>query len=199
MRIPVLVSSAVLMSLPWATCLAQTPRTKLPAQQFQITDCSATVQANVEGATYIVMNELSFGPNDCIDVTASGVTINLNGNELFGGCCTGISISKGAIGVHLLGPGTIGGFGLDYGIHDMGNLAVIESLTTTAQSFSGIFLDTVQGSIVKDVTVGGSLGTNDGTSGGIQLTDTNHCVVEHSVANGNGLAFTCAGCHSVVY
>jgi hypothetical protein len=192
MRILVLVASAILMSLSSATCLAQASRTKLPAQQFQITDCSTTVQANVEGATYTVMNELSFGPNDCIDVTASGITINLNGNELRGGCsCSGISVSKSAIGVHILGPGTIGGV-LDYAIHDMGNLAVIESLTTTAQSFSGIFLDTVQGSIVKEVTVGGSLGTNDGTSGGIQLTDTNHCVVERSMANGNGLPFTCA-------
>ncbi len=141
-----------------------------------------------------MMNELLFGPNDCLDVTASGITINLNGNELFAGycSCTGISISKSAIGVHPLGPGTIGGIGLDYGIHDMGNLAVIENVTSATQRFSGIFLDTVQGSIVKDVTVGSSLGRNDGTSGGIQLTDTNHCVVEHSVANGNGQPFPCA-------
>jgi parallel beta-helix repeat protein len=76
----------------------------------------------------------------------------------------------------------------------MGNFAVIESVTVNATSTAGIFLDAVQGSVVKRVTVEGSRGPASTalTSGGIQLWDTSHCVVENSVANHNGEPYICA-------
>jgi hypothetical protein len=189
-----LVSVILLFSA--LTCSAQNSGTNVPSQKFQITDCSSSVLANVAGATYTVMNDLAFTANDCIDVTASGVTINLNGYMLTGvPCsCSGISISKGAIGVHVLGKGFISGRGPQYGIHDMGSFALIENLGIGSEGNAGIFLDKVQGSIVKRVTVGGALGGSVPywTSGGIQLSDTNHCIVENSISSGNGQPFTCA-------
>jgi hypothetical protein len=194
---PVVLSGAAILVLIWGTaCLAQTSRATVLAPQFQITDCSSPVQANVAGATYTVMNDLSFAPNDCIDVTAAGITINLNGHVLTASpcSCSGVSVARDAIGTHILGGGTISGRGPEYGIHDMGSFAVIENVMVNSQSYSGIFLDAVQGSIVKAVTVQNSLGTAGSyeTSGGIQLSDTNHCVVEDSVATYNGQPFTCS-------
>jgi hypothetical protein len=191
MRNATVGSASIVLLFSWTTCLAQNPRAHVPSQQFQVTDCSSPVQANVPGATYTVMNDLSFAPNDCIDVTASGITINLNGHALTASpcSCSGVSISKGAIAVHVLGGGTISGRGPEYGIHDMGNFALIENVVVTSQGYAGIFLDTVEGSVVKGVKV-----IVDGAgelSGGIQLSDSNHCIVEDSDASGNGVAFSC--------
>jgi hypothetical protein len=179
-----LVVVSIILLVSWTTCMGQNPRTNLPSQQFQIADCSVPFQANVAGATYTVTQDLSFAPNDCIDVTASGITINLNGHTLSATpCgCTGISISKGAIGVHILGGGTIGGRGLNYSIHDMGSFALIENVTSLSQSTAGIFLDAVEGSVVNGVNVSEAFGRG----GGIQLLDTDHCLVENSIANYNG-------------
>lgn len=176
--------------------VAQRSETNTPAQQFSITDCSTPVQANVAGATYTVMNDLSFATGDCIDVTASGITVNLNEHILTASpcSCSAVSISKGAIGVHVLGGGSIEGRGPLYGVHDMGNFALIENVTVDSQSDVGIFLDKVQGSVVNAVTVIGTLGgaSTYWTSGGIQLSDTDHCVVKNSTASANGLPFTCS-------
>lgn len=196
MRNATLFLAPVVLLFSGISCLAQNAGAKVSSQQFQITDCSSPVQANVAGATYTVMNDLSFGPNDCIDVTASGITINLNGRALtaFPCLCSGVSISKGAIGVHVLGGGTISGRGTEFGIHDMGNFALIENVTVSSEGNAGIFLDTVQGSIVNGVTVTSTLGGIPySTSGGIQLSDTQRCVVENSIASNNGVAFSCEG------
>jgi hypothetical protein len=138
-----------------------------------------------------VTQDLYFGGSgDCIDVTASGITINLNGHMLsaYPCNCTGISISKGSSGVHILG-GSISGRGPNYGIHDMGDAALIENVTVGIAGTDGIFLDAVRGSVVNGVNVNGVAGHQ---SAGIQLLDTDHCLVEHSIANHNGLA-NCEG------
>lgn len=196
MRNATLCLASIILLISARASLAQNPRPNAPPQQFQITDCSTPVQANVAGAIYTVMNDLSFTENDCIDVTASGVTINLSEYTLTGvPCsCSGISISKGAIGVHVAGKGVISGRGPLYGIHDMGDFALIENVSVESGSYAGVFLDKVQGSVVNHVLVGGTLGgaVPYWTNGGIQLSDTNHCVVENSMAIGNGVPFTCA-------
>jgi hypothetical protein len=186
MRNTKLCMASIILLVSWTTGLAQNPRTSNPGQQLQVTDCSVPFQANVAGATYTVMQDLFFAPNDCIDVTASGITINLNGHALNATpcSCVGVNISKGAIGVHILGGGTIGGRGPNYAIHDMGDFALIENVTVASQSATGIFLDGVQGSVVKGVNVSGVFGPG----AGIKLLDTNRCVVENSVASNNGSA-----------
>jgi hypothetical protein len=189
------VFCAILMLFSCSLCVAQNAGAGASSQQIQITDCSNPFQANVAGATYTVMNDLSFAPGDCIDVTASGITINLNGHTLtaYPCSCSAVSIAKGAIGTHVLGGGTISGRGPEYGIHDMGNFALIENVTVNSQSYAGIFLDTVEGSVVKAVTVTGTFGgaIPYWTNGGIQLSDTQRCVVENSSSSNNGVPFSC--------
>jgi len=162
--------------------IAQTTPVLMPAQ-FQISDCSTPFQANVAGATYTVIQTLGLTSGDCINVTAPGITINLNGNSIAGSECTcnGIVISKSAPGTHIVGGGgTIGGRTISIGIHDLGDYAVIENLTVVGAD-AGIFLDTAHGSLVNAVTV---MNTFSGVA--IQLLDTDHCIVENSSANNNG-------------
>lgn len=187
--LPVLAS--VLLLASWVDCLGQNQPTKVPSQQFAITDCSVPFQADVAGATYTVTQDLYFGSGDCIDVTAPGITINLNGYTLSAYPCgsTGISISKGASGAHILGGNISGRCGPNYGIHDMGDAALIENVTIGISGIDGIFLDAVRGSVVNGVSVNGVAGYQ---SAGIQLLDTDHCLVENSTANHNGYA-NCEG------
>jgi hypothetical protein len=185
MRKAILVAVSVALLVSWTNCFGQGQPSEVPKHKFEITDCSVPYQANTVGATYTVTQDLNFGggSEDCIDVTASGITINLNGHFLSAvPCgCTGISISKGANGVHIFG-GSIGGRGPNYGIHDMGDAALIENITVGSQSTAGIFLDAVRGSVVNNVSVS----SNFGRGGAIQLLDTDHCLVENSRANHNG-------------
>jgi len=170
-----------LIAVSCLTILSQSQISRPINKQFEISDCTVPYQANVSGATYTVTRDLPFSPGDCIDVTASGVTINLNGHSLGATpcSCAGVSISKDARGVHVFG-GSIIGRSLQFGIHDMGDLALIEKVTVVAASF-GISLDGVKGSIVRGANVSGPQ-----VVVGINLTDTDHCVVENSVANQNG-------------
>ena len=88
------------------------PLESFATKNYQITSCP--FQAKVAGATYTVTQGLvGLGQGgDCIDVTASRIRINLNGQYIYfsGGDRAGISISKGANGVHIVGGGgSIGG------------------------------------------------------------------------------------------
>ncbi len=158
------------------------PPQSLAAKKFQITSCP--FQADVAGATYTLTQQLTgIGQGDCIDVTAPRITIEMNGNGIssIGGDRAAISISKGANGAHIVGGGaSIGGrYGFSFGIYDAGDLALIEKVTIFDFGTIGIFLDTVQGSVVNGINV------KEQANVGILLQDTNHCVVENSTASQN--------------
>jgi parallel beta-helix repeat protein len=145
--------------------------------------------ANKPGTLYIVVNDLmaKSTSGDCIDVTAPGVTVDLNGHTLTGngtGAGAGINIMAQGTGAHItssLPGGTITAFGT--GVRDLASSALIENLVVSGNLAAGIHLSSVDGSAVDANFV------NNNLRYGIYLEDTTNCVVQHNAQvsfNGNG-------------
>jgi len=156
------------------------PRCALAVEHFQITSCPYT--ASVPGAIYTVVGNVGtrWG-DDCIDVTAPGITVLINGSVYAGG--TAINIYPAAKRAHITGLGVVSTTGSAASILDKGDSAVIETLTIGIWSDggAGIALEGVNGSAVKNNVIGGG-------SVGVSLDDTKNCTVD-----GNTIATVAVG------
>ena len=174
-RKPIVLLSAIVLCLS-AAVFGQTTA-------ISITSCTPTFNADVPGALYTVANDLTATSGNCIDVTATGVTILLNGATLTGASQgSGIYIVHNAIGVRIVGPGTISGFNL--GVDDYGRVALIYDLTLTGNKIGGVRLTAVHGGTVEACPLISGNG-----SYGVLLKDTLGSMVLDNPqisANGNG-------------
>jgi parallel beta-helix repeat protein len=113
---------------------------------------------------------------DCFDISASGVTLNLNGHTIGGEGFNGIAV--GGSGVKILGPGTISNFGIGI-ILEAGGDGSVRGVTATGNG-EGIALqsagNSVQGNVTTD-NIGTGIETADGGTGN---------TITGNYAHGNG-------------
>jgi len=144
---------------------------------FVIASCNPTFVAGAPGGVYTVTAPLvpAAGAN-CINVTAPGVTINLNGFTLTGVGGIGVDIFPAAAGAYIYAPAAVGGTitGFATGINDAGSSARIEQLGITHNTVTGVELVGVDGSIVVTSAI-----TNNGQYG-VYLQNTTNCLVQRN-------------------
>jgi Right handed beta helix region len=120
------------------------------ARHIQITTCPYTT--SVAGAIYTVTQNIeSRGGGPCLDITAPGITINVNGKSVSGG--EGIYIELTAKRVQILGTGTIWG-----GIEDKGDSALIKGLVIQGNDGIALIISGASGTTVEHNTVYGADG-----------------------------------------
>jgi hypothetical protein len=107
---------------------------------------------------YIVMAALTSVSGDCLDITASDVTLNLNGYSLkgpgTGGSAAGISIASGISNTYIVGNGSLSnppGSITDcaYGVLDNGTNSFIEDFEADNNAI-GIYFFKASGSVAMD-------------------------------------------------
>jgi hypothetical protein len=156
------------------------PQSSFAAKHIQITSCPYT--ANVANAVYTVMNQLYVRSGDCLDVTAPGITIQVNGQTVASNEGYAINIYPAAKHAHIVGPGTVYDSMLDEG-----DSALIEGLTIGQESnYEGLVLKGVKDSVVK----------NNWATGfpGIWLSGAEHNSVDsNTVTNQGGDMFSPIG------
>ena len=134
--------------------------------QYQITSCPYT--ANVANAVYTVVGTVWVKGGDCIDVTAPGITILLNGATV--NAPMAIKIHRAATRAHILGPGHVSQI-----ILDEGDSAAIEDLTIGGNgNGSALVLRGVSDGAVRANIVSGDPA--------IWLDNTKKSVVDHNKA-----------------
>jgi Right handed beta helix region len=142
-----------------------------------IPSCNPTFTAGVPGGVYTVTAPLVAAPGaNCINVTAPGVTIDLNGFTLTGSGGIGVDIFPAATGAYIYAPLTVGGTitGFATGISDAGSSARIEQLGITRNTVTGVELVGVDGSIVVTSAI-----TSNGQYG-VYLQNTTNCLVQRN-------------------
>jgi len=149
---------------------------------INIATCSPTFVAGTPGGVYTVTAPLVAAPGtNCINVTAPGVTINLNGFTLTGSGGIGVDIFPPATGAYIYAPAAAGGVitGFATGISDAGSSARIEHLDITHNTMTGVELIGVDGSVVvsNSITYNGQYG--------VYLMNTNDCLVKRNTQISN--------------
>lgn len=165
----------------------------IPAQAafVNITTCNPTVAAPMGSlidlpGDYAVAATLSQSSpsTDCILITASGVSLTLNGYTIAG--------SGGGIGIHvnnpggtpvnqvgIQGPGQVVGFGIGISFENA-SYSQVDLVTSDTNTTNGI-----RGLDVSYLTIGSNVVSLNGGSG-VLLTDSVAGVVENNDADGNG-------------
>jgi hypothetical protein len=150
----------------------------ISAMAINIATCNPTFVANVPGGNYVVVaNLVPLANQNCIVVTAPGVTINLNGHTLTGAGGApgvGILIQPTAAGAHILGGLAISAF--SFGIVDLANSALLEGLTVNANVNDGVLMQAVDGSVLDSSSLTGNGGS------GAHLLNTKDCIVKYNTA-----------------
>jgi uncharacterized repeat protein (TIGR03803 family) len=165
----------ILVTLGILACVPLLAQSALAAKQFQITSCPYT--ANVANAIYTVVNEIGVRAGDCIDISAPGITIQVNGQTVYteeSGYA--INVYPAAKRTHIMGPGTVW-----QTIFDEGDSALIEGLTIGGTAGGpAVVLEGARASVVKGNSAYGGWGS-------IWLDNTRSCVVDHNKAeSGSG-------------
>jgi hypothetical protein len=124
------------------------PQSSFAARHIQITTCPYT--ADVARAIYTVTQDVE-GHGNCIDITAPGITVKVNGKIVSGGI--GIYVESSAKNAHILGPGTVWG-----GIVDKGDSALIRDLALQGDIGFGLLIWGASGAIVEHNSVFGAMG-----------------------------------------
>ncbi len=148
------------------------------AKAIKITSCTPTFVANKAGAIYNVAVNLTATGN-CIDVTAAGVTIDLNGFTLAGNG-TGVGINITAPKSRLNGSGTIQGF--DIGVSDTANEVDIENVSIGNNATGGVLLSGMDGGLVADSVI-----VQNGAYGVLLQNTTNSAVQYNPQISQNGV------------
>jgi Right handed beta helix region len=185
LAVALLTTATLILAIPLAPTRVLAPQVAMAAVPpvIAIATCNPTFVANVAGGSYAVTANLVPAPGqNCINVTAPGVTINLAGHTLTGtGAGIGIDIFPAAAGTHIIGPGTITNFAT--GILDSANSALLENLTVKANVGNGVVMTGVDGSVLDTSAITGN-GAN-----GVYLLNTRDCIVKYNVQiSGNGAA-----------
>jgi hypothetical protein len=122
-----------------------------------ISSCSSgPVKANSSGRWRVTANLTAAFDEDCIDVTASNVVVDVHnftitGNGVVGSGVSGINILSGKTFVFVEGAnGTIQGF--DVGLQDQGNYATMEDINLEDNLTSGVWLNGVSYSQFTNAT-----------------------------------------------
>lgn len=86
---------------------------------------------------------------DCFDISAGGVTLNLNGHTLTGGQPGGfgIFVPREAANVNVVGPGTLTGW--EIGIDGPGNNGSVRGVTATRNDFGVAINNFVAGASIR--------------------------------------------------
>jgi hypothetical protein len=140
------------------------------AAVIKITKCIPTFVANKPGATYSVAANLA-AVGDCIDVTAAGVTIELNGFALTGNG-TGIGINITSPKSRVAGPGGITNF--DIGISDTDREVDVEDMSIASNATGGVLFSGTDGGLVASSVI-----VQNGMYG-ILLQNTTNSVVQYN-------------------
>jgi parallel beta-helix repeat protein len=140
--------------------------------------CGSTITVS---GTYVLVADCSGGG---IEITASDVTLKLNGNTMTGcsSCGSGVFVRDafGAVsGVTIKGPGTIIGYnaGVQLGVAINGVSGSSVSGLTVTSNADGILLDGASGSTVRGITA------NKNVNAGVDLFQSSHNTVSGNTAN----------------
>jgi parallel beta-helix repeat protein len=175
------------------------PATAAAGTVTSLTSC----QAITVPGTYRLDADVTTASFLCFDITASNVTLLLNGHSATetGFLGTGISVEPGAANATILGPGTvIGGFRA-WGIELDGGNGQVRGVTAETDAGSGIVIDSSGNDVRDNVASADSVSDNVNFEGiyvlnppfGVSFTD--NTIIGNTADNnyGNGILVGASG------